>query len=99
MPIDTEKVPIDTRKNADGVALNVASNRNSVAINVALNDGGVALISRLVALIRANSGIKRRQLAEELKVTTWTTDRRLASESGTIIRRGSKKTGGYYCKK
>ena len=86
------------RKNVEDIALNVALNNNLVAINVASRDGDVSLSSRLVALIKANPGIKRMQLAEELKVTTRTIDRLLASERDTIIRRGSKKTGGYHCK-
>ena len=89
-------------KEADDVALNVALNandgvpeQNDVALNVASN---VALNRKLVALVKANPGINRMQLAEKLSVTTRTIDRVLVSVGDAVVRRGSKKTGGYYCK-
>ena len=89
-------------KEADDGALNVALNandgvpeQNDVALNVASN---VALNRKLVALVKANPGINRMQLSEKLSVTTRTIDRVLVSLGDAVVRRGSKKTGGYYCK-
>ena len=81
-------------KNAANVALNIddgVSGQNDVALYVALN-------RKLVALVKANSGINRMQLSEKLSVTTRTIDKVLASLEDAVVRRGSKKTGGYYCK-
>ena len=85
-------------KKADDVALNANSNtsgQNDVALNVASN---VALNHKLVALVKANPGINRMQLSEKLGVTTRTIDRVLVSLVDVFVRRGSNKTGGYYCK-
>jgi len=87
-----------SEKNAADVALNVddgVSGQNNVALNVA---SSVALSRKLVALVKANPGINRMQLSEKLSVTTRTIDRVLASLENAVVRRGSKKTGGYYCK-
>ncbi|MBQ6470659.1 MAG: hypothetical protein IJJ33_01625, partial [Victivallales bacterium] len=86
-----------SEKNTADVALNVKNGlpeQNDVALNVASN---VALNHRLVALVKTNPGINRMQLSEKLGVTTRTIDRVLASLGDAVVRRGSKKTGGYYC--
>ena len=67
----------------------------NVALNVSLN---VALNERLVALVKAGPGINRGQIAQKLGVTTRTIDRVIASLGEVVVRRGSKKTGGYYLK-
>ena len=94
----TKQSPEPVALNNEDVVANVTPGNGNVALNVASNNDGVALNLRLVALVKANPGIKRMQLAEKLMVTTRTIDRLLVSVGSTVVRRGSKKTGGYYCK-
>ena len=67
-------------------------------VNVASNENDVSLNGKLVALVKVKPGINRKQLAEKLMVTTRTIDRLLVSVGSVVVRRGSKKTGGYYYK-
>ncbi len=69
---------------------------DGVPLNVPLN---VPLTDKLVALVKTHPGINRKNLARELGVADKTVDRAISSLKEKIERRGSKKTGGYYCKK
>ena len=69
---------------------------DGVPLNVPLN---VPLTDKLVALVKNHPGINRKNLARELGVADKTVDRAISSLKEKIERRGSKKTGGYYCKK
>ena len=90
--------PKHATENPTGEVVNVALNEGDVALNVASNKDDVSLNGKLVALVKAKPGINRKQLAEKLMVTTRTIDRLLVSVGSVVVRRGSKKTGGYYCK-
>ena len=91
----TENPTGEVVNEAVNVALNVALKKGDVA----LNKYDVSLNGKLVALVKAKPGINRKQLAEKLMVTTRTIDRLLVSVGSVVVRRGSKKTGGYYFKK
>lgn len=49
-------------------------------------------------MIEQNPGINRGKLAEKLQVDVKTIGRAITALSGKVEHRGSKKTGGYYCK-
>ena len=90
------------RRDIGAVALNVPVKLGKddpagggVALNVASN---VALNKRLVALVKAEPGINRGKIAQKLDVATRTIDRMISALGNVIVRRGSKKTGGYYLK-
>lgn len=67
--------------------------KGDVTLNVPLN---VTLKERVLELVRANPGIKRKELSGRLNVTVRTISRILSDLSDRIEHRGSKKTGGFY---
>ena len=71
--------------------------KSTGAINVPLN---VPLNERVLNLIREQPGIRRTELALKLAVTEKTISRHVSMllKSGSVERRGSKKTGGYFLK-
>jgi len=63
--------------------------RENVPINVLIN-------SKVLELTEQNPCVNREKLAEELKGDVKTIGRAIATLSGQVEHRGSKKTGGYY---
>lgn len=103
-PNDTVNDTVDVSLNnlSEGQSHQTSSNNetsqpSNVSLNVPLKSRNVSLHDAIVALVRDNPGINRKNLAFHLKVTVKTIDRLLPSLAN-VERRGSKKTGGYYCK-